>query len=61
MFDVVSELWKEARELGVTFHTNPNIRKIIVKNKTANAISSKRKTITSDLVLALITIIRKRC
>jgi phytoene desaturase len=38
MFDVVSELWREARELGVTFHTNPNIKKIIVKNKTATAL-----------------------
>jgi phytoene desaturase len=48
MFDVVRAM--EARELGVTFHTNSNIEKIIVK--TATAIVVNGETITSDLVLS---------
>jgi phytoene desaturase len=52
MFDVVRAMESLARELGVTFHTNSNIEKIIVKNKTATAIVVNGETITSDLVLS---------
>lgn len=52
MFDVVRAMESLARELGVTFHTNSNIEKIIVENKTATAVVVDGKTIVSDLVLS---------
>lgn len=52
MFDVVRAMESLARELGVTFHTNSNIEKIIVENKTAKAIVVNGETIASDLVLS---------
>jgi phytoene desaturase len=51
MFDVVRAMESLARELGVTFHTNSTLKKI-VKNKTATAIVVNGETITSDLVLS---------
>ncbi|MBP6182142.1 phytoene desaturase family protein [Flavobacterium sp.] len=52
MFDVVRAMESLARELGVTFHTNSNIEKIIVENKTAKAIVVNGETIASDLILS---------
>ena len=52
MFDVVRAMESLARELGVTFHTNANIEKIIVDNKTAKAIVVNGETIESDLILS---------
>jgi phytoene desaturase len=52
MFDVVRAMESLARELGVTFHTNANIEKIIVDNKTAKAIIVNGETIESDLILS---------
>jgi phytoene desaturase len=52
MFDVVRAIESLARELGVTFHTNSNIEKIIVANKTAKALIVNGKTIASDLILS---------
>ncbi len=52
MFDVVRAIESLARELGVTFHTNSNIEKIIVENKTAKAIVVNGETIASDLILS---------
>ncbi|WKL44832.1 NAD(P)/FAD-dependent oxidoreductase [Flavobacterium sp. ZE23DGlu08] len=52
MFDVVRAMESLARELGVTFHTNSNIEKIIVENKTAKALVVNGKTIASDLILS---------
>jgi phytoene desaturase len=39
-----------ATELGVTFHTNSNIEKIIVENKTAKALVVNGEIIISDLI-----------
>ena len=52
MFDVVRAMESLARELGVTFHTNSNIEKIIVENKTAKALVVNGETIASDLILS---------
>lgn len=52
MFDVVRAMESLARELGVIFHTNANIEKIIVENKTAKALVVNGKTIASDLILS---------
>jgi phytoene desaturase len=52
MFDVVRAMESLARELGVTFHTNSNIEKIIVENKTAKAIVVNGQRIASDLILS---------
>ncbi|MFV5699887.1 phytoene desaturase family protein [Flavobacterium sp. ZT3R17] len=52
MFDVVRAIESLARELGVTFHTNSNIEKIIVENKTAKALVVNGETIASDLILS---------
>ncbi|MNF37487.1 Dehydrosqualene desaturase [compost metagenome] len=52
MFDVVRAMESLARELGVVFHTNANIEKIIVENKTAKALVVNGKTIASDLILS---------
>ncbi|WP_367773978.1 phytoene desaturase family protein [Flavobacterium sp. WC2421] len=52
MFDVVKAMESLALELGVTFHTNANIEKIIVEDKTAKAIVVNGKRIDSDIVLS---------
>ena len=52
MFDVVRAMKNLAEELGVVFHTNANIEKIIVENKTAKAIVVNGERIDSDLVLS---------
>lgn len=52
MFDVVRAMETLALELGVTFHTNSNIEKIIVENKTAKGLVVNGKAIYSDLVLS---------
>jgi phytoene desaturase len=52
MFDVVRAMKSLAEELGVVFHTNSNIEKIIVENKTAKAIVVNGNRIDSDLVLS---------
>ena len=52
MFDVVRAMKSLAEELGVVFHTNSNIEKIIVENKTAKAIVVNGQRIDSDLVLS---------
>jgi phytoene desaturase len=52
MFDVVRAMKGLAEELGVVFHTNANIEKIIVENKTAKAIVVNGQRIDSDLVLS---------
>lgn len=52
MFDVVRAMESLARELGVTFHTNSNIEKIIVENKVAKALVVNGETIASDLILS---------
>lgn len=52
MFDVVRAMKSLAEELGVVFHTNSNIEKIIVENKIAIAIVVNGEIIDSDLVLS---------
>jgi phytoene desaturase len=52
MYDVVRAMKSLAEELGVVFHTNSNIEKIIVENKTAKAIVVNGERIDSDLVLS---------
>ena len=52
MFDVVRAMKSLAEELGVIFHTNSNIEKIIVENKIAKAIVVNGERIESDLVLS---------
>lgn len=52
MFDVVRAMESLARELGVTFHTNSNIEKIIVEDKVAKAIVVDGVIIASDLILS---------
>jgi phytoene desaturase len=52
MFDVVRAMETLALELGVSFHTNSNIEKIIVENKTAKGLVVNGKAIYSDLVLS---------
>jgi phytoene desaturase len=52
MFDVVRAMESLALELGVTFHTNSPIEKIIVENETATAIVINGKRIASDLILS---------
>ncbi len=52
MFDVVRAMESLAIELGVTFHANSNIEKIIVENKTAKAIVVNGQRIDADLVVS---------
>lgn len=52
MFDVVRAMESLARELGVIFHTNSNIEKIIVENKVAKALVVNGVKIESDLILS---------
>ena len=52
MFDVVRAMESLARELGVTFHMNANIEKILVENKAAKAVVVNGETIFSDVILS---------
>lgn len=52
MYDVVRAIESLARELGVTFHTNATIEKIIVVDKVAKAIVVNGEMIASDLILS---------
>lgn len=52
MFDVVRAMESLARELGVIFHTNSNIEKIVVENKVAKALVVNGIKIESDLILS---------
>ncbi|MCV9934237.1 phytoene desaturase family protein [Flavobacterium sp. LS1R47] len=52
MYDVVRGIESLAKELGVTFKTNSNIDKIIVKNNIATALIVNDEIITSDIVLS---------
>lgn len=52
MFDVVRAMESLAKELGVIFHTNSTIEKIIVAKKVAKAIVVNGETIASDLILS---------
>ena len=52
MFDVVRAMESLARELGVIFHTNSNIEKIVVENKVAKALVVNGVKIESDLILS---------
>ncbi|MFV8327153.1 phytoene desaturase family protein [Flavobacterium sp. ZS1P14] len=52
MYDVVRAIESLAKELGVAFHTNSTIEKIIVADKVAKAIVVNGETIASDLILS---------
>jgi phytoene desaturase len=52
MYSVILAMEKLALELGVTIHTNSNIEKIIVENRTAKAIIVNGKTIEADIILS---------
>ncbi|HLF53441.1 MAG TPA: phytoene desaturase family protein [Flavobacterium sp.] len=52
MFDVVLAMEKLARELGVVFHTNSNIEKIIVENKKAVALIVNGEIKYADVILS---------
>ncbi|MBZ4037744.1 oleate hydratase [Flavobacterium sp. 17A] len=52
MFDVIRGIEKLALELGVIIKTNSSIEKIIVENKTANAIVINGEIIKADIILS---------
>ncbi|MES2543575.1 MAG: phytoene desaturase family protein [Bacteroidota bacterium] len=52
MHDVILAMESLAIELGVEFHTNAAITKIIVENKKAKAIEVNGKTVYSDIILS---------
>lgn len=52
MYDVVRGIEKLALELGVTIKTNAAIEKIVVKNKSANAIIINGETIACDILVS---------
>lgn len=52
MYSVVKGIEKLARELGVTFKTNSEVRKIVVKNKSVIGIECNENFIASDIVLS---------
>ncbi|MFC6878032.1 phytoene desaturase family protein [Flavobacterium myungsuense] len=52
MYDVVSAMEKLAIELGVTFHVNAAIEKIIVENKKAVALVVNGETLKADVILS---------
>lgn len=52
MFDVVIAMEKLARELGVIFHVNSNIEKIIVENKKAVGLIVNGESVKSDVILS---------
>ena len=52
MYDVVLAMEKLAIELGVTFHVNSNIEKIIVENKKAVGLIVNGESIKADVILS---------
>jgi phytoene desaturase len=52
MYDVVRGIESLAKELGVSFKTNSNIDKIIVKDNIATALIINDEIITSDIILS---------
>ena len=52
MFDVVQAMKKLAEELGVVIHTNADVQKINVENKSAKSIIIDDKEIFSDVILS---------
>ena len=51
-FDVVQAMVQLGKELGVTYHTNAAISKIIVENNTATGIEINNKILKADVVLS---------
>ena len=52
MFDVVLAMENLAKELGVVFHTNATIEKIIVKDRKAIALKVNGEIILADIILS---------
>lgn len=52
MYKVVEAMESLALELGVKIHTNSNVEKIIVKNKTAIGIQINKEVLICDIVLS---------
>jgi phytoene desaturase len=52
MYSIVKGMKKLAEELGVTFHTNMNVEKILVENKKVAGLKVNGKIIPTDLVLS---------
>lgn len=52
MYDVIRGMESLALELGVSFHTNATIEKIIVENKTAVALQINGERINTDIILS---------
>ncbi len=52
MYKVVEAIESLALELGVHFHVNANVEKILVENKTANGIVVNSEIISADVVLS---------
>lgn len=52
MYSVVLAMEKLAKELGVTFHTNANVEKILVKDKKAIGIQVNGEKMLADIVLS---------
>ncbi len=51
-FDVVQAMVKLGSELGVTYHTNTNISKIIVEKNIATGIEIKNEILKADVILS---------
>lgn len=51
-FDVIEAMIKLGTELGVTYHTNSNIEKIIIENNKAVGIKINNEILKSDVVLS---------
>ena len=51
-FDVVQAMVQLGKELGVTYHTNAAISKIIIENNTATGIEINNKILKADVVLS---------
>ena len=52
MYSIVKGMKQLAEELGVTFHTNMNVEKILVENKKVAGLKVNGKIIQTDLVLS---------
>jgi phytoene desaturase len=52
MYSIVKGMKKLGEELGVTFHTNMNVEKILVENKKVSGLKVNGKIIPTDLVLS---------
>lgn len=52
MYSIVKGMKKLAEELGVTFHTNMNVEKILVENKKVAGLKVNGEIIQTDLVLS---------